>query len=352
MSDWMGLVWLVLLLAGNAFFVAAEFAVVSAKRSQIEPFADEGRRNAKTTLYAMEHVSLMLAVCQLGITVCSLLIGNIAEPAIHHLLVGPLAMLGVPASLSGAISFILALSIVTYLHVVVGEMIPKNIAIAVSQQAAMLLAPPLVFLGHVLRFVINPLNHFANWALRRLGVEPRDEVNASYTVEEVQSIVAESQREGLLHDDSGLLKGALEFSDKNVADVMVRRDDLVTIEQTATPEEVEALIGRTGFSRFIVTDRDGSPDSYLHIKDLLYADTEETHRAPIQARRFRSMTSVAADAEIEDALQEMQNAGSHVARVLDGSGTAVGVIFLEDILEELVGEVDDTMQRNTRHFRS
>ena len=209
-----------------------------------------------------------------------------------------------------------------------------------------------MFLGHVLRFVINPLNHFANWALRRLGVEPRDEVNASYTVEEVQSIVAESQREGLLHDDSGLLKGALEFSDKNVADVMVRRDDLVTIEQTATPEEVEALIGRTGFSRFIVTDRDGSPDSYLHIKDLLYADTEETHRAPIQARRFRSMTSVAADAEIEDALQEMQNAGSHVARVLDGSGTAVGVIFLEDILEELVGEVDDTMQRNARHFRS
>ena len=122
---------LVLLLAGNAFFVAAEFAVVSAKRSQIEPFAAEGRRAAKTTLYAMEHVSLMLAVCQLGITVCSLLIGNVAEPAIHHLLVGPLAMLGIPASLSGVISFILALSIVTYLHVVVGEMIPKNIAIAV-----------------------------------------------------------------------------------------------------------------------------------------------------------------------------------------------------------------------------
>lgn len=352
MSDWMGLVWLALLLLGNAFFVAAEFAVVSAKRSQIEPFADAGRKSAKTTLYAMEHVSLMLAVCQLGITVCSLLIGNIAEPAIHHLLVGPLSALGIPASLSGVISFVLALSIVTYLHVVVGEMIPKNIAIAVSQQAAMLLAPPLVSLGHVLRFVIHPMNAFANWTLHRLGVDPRDEVNAAYTVEEVQSIVAESQREGLLHDDSGLLKGALEFSDKTVDEVMVARDDLVTIDQTATPEQVEALIGRTGFSRFIVTDDDGQPVSYLHIKDLLYADNDEAHRAPIQDRRFRSMTSVAAHAEIEDALQEMQYAGSHVARVHDPGGRAVGVIFLEDVLEELVGEVDDAMQRNARRSRS
>lgn len=352
MSDWWGLVWLVVLLLGNAFFVAAEFAVVSAKRSQIEPLALEGRRAARTTLYAMEHVSLMLAVCQLGITVCSLLIGNIAEPAIHHLLQGPLGLLGIPASLSGVVSFILALSIVTYLHVVVGEMIPKNIAIAVSQQAAMLLAPPLVFLGRALRFVIHPMNAFANRVLSLLGVEPRDEVNAAYTVEEVQSIVAESQREGLLHDDSGLLKGALEFSDKTVAEVMVPRDELVTIPQTATPEEVEALIGRTGFSRFIVTDAAGSPVSYLHIKDLLYAESDELHRAPIQPRRFRSMTAVRADAEIEDALQEMQAAGSHVARVLDSRDEAVGVIFLEDVLEELVGEVDDAMQRNARRDRS
>ncbi|SLN00246.1 hemolysin family protein [Brevibacterium yomogidense] len=352
MSDWMGLVWLVLLLLANAFFVAAEFAVMAAKRSQIEPYADEGRKAAKTTLYAMEHVSLMLAVCQLGITVCSLLIGNIAEPAIHHLLVGPLSALGVPASLSGVISFVLALSIVTYLHVVVGEMIPKNIAIATSQQAAMLLAPPLVFLGRMLRFVIHPMNSFANWVLHRLGVEPRDEVNASYTVEEVQSIVAESHREGLLEDESGLLKGALEFSDKTVDEVMVSRDDLVTIEPTATPEQIESLIGRTGFSRFIVTDDSGRPDSYLHIKDLLYADNEQDYRAPVQDRRFRSMTSVTADAEIEDALQEMQDAGSHVARVLDRAGETVGVIFLEDVLEELVGEVDDAMQRNARQSGS
>ncbi|GAA2088494.1 MULTISPECIES: hemolysin family protein [Brevibacterium] len=346
MSDWMGLVWLVVLLLGNAFFVAAEFGIVSAKRSQIEPYADGGSKRAQTTLYAMSHVSVMLAICQLGITVCSLLLGNVAEPAIHHLLVGPLSGLGIPAGLSDVISFVLALAAVTYLHVVVGEMIPKNIAIALSRQAAMMLAPPLVFLARVFGFVIRPLNSFANGVLRLLGVTPRDEVNAAYTVEEVQSIVVESQREGLLRDESGLLKGALEFSDKSVAEAMVPRADLVTVSEQATPEEVEGLVGRTGYSRYIVTDSAGTPRSYLHIKDLLYADNEADYRAPVQSKRFRSMTSVAADAEIEDALDEMRSAGSHVARVLDAAGEAVGVVFLEDVLEELVGEVDDAMQRH------
>ena len=124
------LVWLVVLLLGNSFFVGAEFAVVAAKRSQIEPRAAEGSAAAKTALYAMEHVSLMLAICQLGITVCSLLLGNVAEPAIHHLLAGPLEGLGIPAGLSSTISFILALGVVTYLHVVIGEMVPKNLALA------------------------------------------------------------------------------------------------------------------------------------------------------------------------------------------------------------------------------
>lgn len=195
MSDWMGLVWLVVLLLANAFFVAAEFGIVSAKRSQIEPRAAAGSKSARTALYAMEHVSIMLAICQLGITVCSLLIGNVAEPAIHHLLAGPMEFLGIPPTMSDVVAFIIALSAVTYLHVVIGEMIPKNIALAVSRQAAMLLAPPLVFLSKVFGFVIRPLNAIANGILRLMGVEPRDEVNAAYTVEEVQSIVVESQRD-------------------------------------------------------------------------------------------------------------------------------------------------------------
>ncbi len=345
MADWLGLIWLVVLLLGNAFFVAAEFGVVSAKRSQIEPAAEAGSRAAKTTLYGMEHVSSMLAICQLGITVCSLLLGNVAEPAIHHLLEGPMHGLGIPAGLSAPIAFVLSLAIVTYLHVVAGEMIPKNISLAASQQAALLLTPPLVFLSKVFGFAIKPLNAFANLVLKMLGVVPRDEVNAAYTVEEVQSIVAESQREGLLRDDTGLLKGALEFSDKTIDEVMVPLADVVTIPAEVTPAQIEQLVAKTGYSRYIVLGEDGVPESYLHIKDVLYADTEADYEAPVPPKRFRSLVTVAAGDEIEDSLTQMQAAGHHVGRVLDADARAVGVLFLEDVLEELVGEVHDAMQR-------
>lgn len=349
-ADWFGLIWLIVLLLGNSFFVAAEFAVVAAKRSQIEPQAHAGSGAARTALYAMEHVSLMLAICQLGITVCSLLLGNVAEPAIHHLLEGPLHGLGIPAALSSTISFILALGVVTYLHVVIGEMVPKNIALATSARAVMLLAPPLVFLSRLFGFVIRPLNGLANSILRLLKVEPRDEVNEAFTIEQVESIVAESKREGLLSDDTGLLKGALEFSDKTAADIMVPMSELITITAEVTPGELATTVGRTGFSRYFVVDADGYPQEYLHIKDVLYAEREDEYDAPVPAKRFRPLFTVMADDEVEEALAQMQKVGIHVARVLSSEETTLGVLFLEDVLEELVGEVQDAMQRQ-RHER-
>lgn len=345
MSDWLGLVWLVVLLGGNAFFVAAEFAVVAAKRSQIEPRADAGSAAAKTTLYAMEHVSAMLAICQLGITVCSLLLGNVAEPALHHLLEGPLDFLGVPSSLSGAIAFVISLSVVTFLHVVVGEMIPKNISLAVSGRAALLLAPPLVFLSRVFSFVIVPLNGIANAALRLMGVEPRDEVNAAYTVEEVQSIVAESKREGKLSDETGLLSGALEFSDKEAADVMVPIDSLVTVRPGVTPREIELLVGKTGFSRYVLEDESHELIGYIHLKDVLGAAAGEGYDEPVPEKRYRALVNIDDNDEIEEALALMQGHGNHLGRVLSRDGANLGAVFLEDILEELVGEVHDAMQR-------
>src|SRR5438067_6985002 len=132
MSDWAGILWLVLLLIGNAFFVGAEFAVMSARRSQIEPLARGGSKRAQTTLHAMENVSLMLACAQLGITVCSLLILQVAEPAIHHLLATPLESVGVPVELGDVLAFVVALLAVTFLHVTFGEMVPKNISVSVA----------------------------------------------------------------------------------------------------------------------------------------------------------------------------------------------------------------------------
>lgn len=347
MSDWLGLLWLVLLILGNAFFVAAEFSVVSARRAQIEPLAEKGSRSAKTALYAMEHVSLMLAICQLGVTVCSLLLGSLAEPAIHHLLEGPLEWMRVPPAAAGAIGFAVSLAIVTFLHVVVGEMIPKNIALAAAKHSVLLLAPPLVLLAKIFGFVIHPLNAFANGVLKLFGITPRADVNAAYTVEEVQAIVAESKREGLLADEGGLLKGALEFSDKTAANVMVPMQKVVTVASDVTPEHLSGLVGQKGFSRYIVVDPDGDPDSYIHVKDILYADDEVDYESPVPRKRFRSLVTVSANDEIEDALQHMQAAGNHVGRVMDSRGKAVGVLFLEDVLEELVGEVHDSMQRES-----
>ena len=160
MSDLAGIFWLVVLLLGNAFFVGAEFAVMSARRSQIEPLAEAGSKRAKTTLWAMEHVSLMLACAQLGITVCSLLILYVAEPAIHHLLEGPLAWTGLPPEAVSITAFVLTLVGVSYLHVVFGEMVPKNAAFSLPDQAVLLLAPPLVMVSRIFRHLIDRFHAF------------------------------------------------------------------------------------------------------------------------------------------------------------------------------------------------
>ncbi|MCB7138076.1 hemolysin family protein [Cellulosimicrobium marinum] len=336
------------LLAGNAFFVGAEFAVISARRSAIEPLAAQGNRRAQTVLWAMENVSLMLACAQLGVTVCSTGLGIVAEPALAHLVEEPLHALGVSTALAHPIAFVVALAVVVYLHVVLGEMVPKNLAVSGPDRAVLWFGPPLVWAGRVLRPVIVALNWVANHVVRWTGVEPRDEVASAFTAEEVQSIVEHSQAEGVLDDEQGLLAGAIEFSERTAHDVMVPVDDLVTVTDGCTPADVEQLVARTGYSRFPVVDAAGAPTGYLHVKDVLYAD-DVTRDEPVPAWRVRALAAARPADEVEDVLRAMQRSGSHLARVgaPDRDGT-LGVVFLEDILEELVGEVRDGMQRRPR----
>lgn len=343
MSDWVGLLWLVLLLAGNAFFVAAEFAVMSARRSQIEPLADAGSLRAQTTLRAMENVSLMLACAQLGITVCSLLILLVAEPAIHHLLAVPLAALGVPMEIADVAAFGVALMVVTFLHVTFGEMVPKNISVSVADKAALLLAPPLMFIARIVNPVIGALNWSANHILKLMRIEPKAEVNSSFTLEEVQSIVQESTRPCRVDDDAGLITGALEFSEHTAADVMVPLDKLVMMKPSTTPLEFEKAVSRTGFSRFPMVDDDGMLAGYLHIKDVL-SIPESGYQHPIAESRIRSLANLSRGDEIENAMSVMQRTGSHLARVIGPDGQTEGVLFLEDVIEQLVGEIRDATQ--------
>lgn len=344
MSDWMGIVWLVVLLVANAFFVGAEFAVISARRSQIEPRAEAGSKRAKTALYAMEHATLMLATSQLGITVCSLMILNVSEPAIHHLLEKPLAWTGLPVEAVSVTAFVLTLLLVTYLHVVFGEMVPKNAAFSIPDRAVLLLAPPLVWISHVLRHLIAALNAIANGIIRMFGVEPKSETNSTYTLEEVASIVDHSRREGVLEDRSGALTAAFEFTSKKAGDVLVPLDRLVVLPAGSTPADVAAAVARHGFSRYPIASVHGGLAGFAHIKDLVRI-SERWIDEPIPPKRVREMVSVPVQADLEDVLAKMQERGIHVARVLDASGEEVGVVFLEDVIEELVGEIQDATRR-------
>ena len=346
-ADWWGIAWLIVLLAGNAFFVGAEFAVIAAKRSQIEPRAEAGSRAAKTSLWAMEHATLMLATCQLGITICSLLILNVSEPAIKHLFEIPLGLTGLSAEWIAGIAFTIALLIVTYLHVVFGEMVPKNLSFSLPTRAVLLLAPPLVLVSRILSPVIRALNAIANGVLRLFRVEPKNEAESAFTLEQVETIVRNSTREGVLDDTTGALAAAFEFTTKVVSDVALPMDALTSLPEDASALDVERAVAQRGFSRYVLIDESGEPSGYLHLKDVIDLPDDELDD-PVPPKRIRRLVSILASADLEDALAVMRRSGAHVARAVDAEGVTTGVLFLEDIIEELVGEVHDATQRGGR----
>ena len=335
----------VLLLLGNAFFVGAEFAAMAARRSQLEPLADEGNKRAAVAVEALQHTGVLLATCQLGITICSVLLGAVSEAALHHALHPVMDRVGVPHAFIDMSSLVLAILIVVYLHVVVGEMVPKNLAIAGPERSAMLLVPPLMWVMKVAKPVILAMDWVSKAFVRGMGIDPKDEVGAAFTAEEVQHIVTESHKEGLVEADRyGLIGAALEFSDKDARDVAIRLDELITVEHGATPDDIERLVAKHGFSRYPLTDTAGDLAGYLHLKDVLYAEGED-RAEPVPRKRLRRMATVQPGDEVEDVLATMQRTGTHVARVVGDSGEVTGVVFLEDVIEELVGEVTDSTQR-------
>ncbi len=346
MSNQLAILIGILLLAGNAFFVGAEFAILSARRSSIEPLAARGDKRARTVIWAMEHVSLMLAACQIGVTICSIGLGSVAEPAIAHLLTPVLETLNVSHSLVHPIAFVVALVIVVSLHVVVGEMVPKNVSVSAPDRAVLMFAPPLVAMARFVKPLIVALNWFANHFVAIAGIDPKQEVSSTFTAQEVQSIVEHSQAEGMISDEQGLLVGALEFSEKTASDVMVPLGELVTLPVGFRPHDVEQLVVKTGYSRFAVVDSDQDIIGYIHVKDVLYAQGDQRLHA-VERFRYRHLAVSRWDDEVEDALVAMQHSGAHLSRVMQ-DGVMLGIVFLEDILEELVGEVRDAMQRENR----
>lgn len=333
------------LLLASGFFVAAEFAIFSARRAQIEPRAEAGSKPAKLTIKGMENVSQIVATCQLGITISALLILTVVEPSIKDLLKQPLSSLGLGKEAVYATSFLIALTVVTFLHVLIGEMVPKNIAFSIPERAALVLVPIAYGISIVMRPVVGILNGIANAVLRLFGVTAVNEANSAYTLDQVENIVQHSTREGVLSDETGAIGNTFEFTDKKVQDILVPIDHLVTFTLEVTPREIEQAVAKHGFSRYIILDEQGEIEGYLHLKDVIDSDEEEADE-PVQRKLIRTVKSIGGTVELEDALALMKRDRQHLMANFNDDGKLVGLLFLEDILEELVGEVKDATRRD------
>jgi CBS domain containing-hemolysin-like protein len=320
----------------NAFFVGAEFALISVRRSQIEPLAMEGDRRAKRVLWGLEHVSALLAAAQLGITLCTLVLGVVAEPAIAHLLEPVFHAAGVPKSAGHAVSFVIALTLATYLHMLLGEMVPKNIALAEPVRSALLLGPPLVDLSRALRPVIFTVNAFANGLLKLLRVEARGEVTATFSDTELAEIVRDAGQAGLIDGRAQeRLHDALELGSRPVRDVVVPLERVVYARVGVTAEQLEGLSAESGFSRFPVVDVGRRIVGYLHVKDALDASPRDV---PFRLRDMRPIARVRESTPLDDVLTAMRGSRTHLAAVLGEDGRLAGLVTMEDVLRELFGQ--------------
>jgi len=326
---------------------------------------------ARATLRAMENVSVMMACAQLGITVCGVLLGALGEPAVAALLEPVFDGVGISGPAVHVVALVVALLLVVSAHVALGEMVPKNVALAGPERVAIALAPPLRALALFLGPVVTGLNHFSNAVVRLIGREPKSEVASAFTRDEVAGLVAESRSEGLLdRGEHDLLTSALDFDTATVDKVLLADAVVVSLRPGVTPAEVEQACARTGFSRFPIRADDGKFTGYLHIRDVLDIPTGARDE-PIASNRIRPLPVVVTGTQLRVALDRMRRLGAHLAQVaapvlsdasaaadagavadlISGAGSGplpeplpaarLGLIALEDVIEELIGEIRD-----------
>ncbi|NKY32119.1 HlyC/CorC family transporter [Nocardia speluncae] len=352
MGDLFAVAFTVLLLAGNAFFVAAEFALISARRDRLEALAAQGKRNADTVIRAGQNLSMMLAAAQLGITICSILLGRVGEPAVAHLLEYPFELAGLPEALLHPVSFVVALTIVVILHILLGEMIPKNIALAGPERSALLLVPLHLAWLRIARPLIALYNFAANATLRMLRIEPKDELESAVSSDELAEMIGESRSEGLLDEEEHRrLTQALGTGERFVAEVMIPLHRMRTVPLRGaggtTLGDIETAVAETGFSRYPVRAADGSLVGYLHVKDVLDKVSDEAAGPSTDIPRtdIRPLPTVLLGTTLYEALARLRRTSSHLGRVVDARGNTVGIVALEDLVEQFVGTVRDATHR-------
>jgi CBS domain containing-hemolysin-like protein len=330
----------ILLLVLNSLFVGAEFALLSSRRDRLEALLGQGISRARTVIKASQEGSLMLTSAQLGITLCSLGIGRLGEPAIAHLVERIPGAFLVPPVVLQTVAFLVSLAIVVILHVLIGEMVPKNLAVADPERMALWLVPGLVGFVKIARPFIALFNLLSNSVLRALRISPKSELETAYTSGELAELLVESRREGLLEQsEHRRLAQTLSSIEHTVADVLVPLDCLTTLPAGPTFGDVERAVSETGFSRFPIR-ADGGLRGYLHIKDILNQAGEEPG-TPVSPTRVRPLPKLPVTMRLDEALTALRRTRSHLASAVDQLGTVLGVVALEDLVEEYVGTVRD-----------
>jgi len=344
-SIWSGLVAIGVLLVANAFFVAAEFSLVAVERARIDAASEAGEKSARRVRRLQESLTRHLSGAQFGITLAALLLGFVAEPTVARILSGD-------AHATGA-SVALAIGMATVLHLVVAEQVPKYVALAIPERTALALAPAITAYGVATRLLVDLLNRTANAIVRFLGVEPKGQIQASRTLDELEDLIETSADDGSIDpDEATLLRRSIRFADKTAADALVPR---VAIEALQRDEPATALVQLSldsGHSRFPVYGVDlDDIVGVVHVKSLYGRPAAERGRVPV-ADLMHEVLAVPETRELEDVLADMRVRRNQLAVVVDEHGGTAGIITLEDILEEILGEIGDETDRVEVRTRS
>ena len=330
----------ILLVLANGFFVASEFALVGVRRSRIATLADGGDRRAKRLLGLVDNLNAYISATQLGITLSSLALGWIGEPAIAHLLEAPLRG-RVSETVLHTISFTIAFGIITFLHIVLGELAPKTLALERAERTALAIAWPMQMFYRIFSWPIRLLDWAGTRTVRLFGLHPSGDHASIYTEEELRSLIDTSRRSGHLEEEEQrLINSVFDFSDAEVREAMVPRTQVEALPVTATLDEVGAAFRSTGYSRLpVYRERLDDIVGLLFRKDL---DMGQASPDGFSLEKLvRPPMFIPATASLGDALKQMQSSRMHFVFVVDEHGGTEGILTLEDLLEEIVGEIND-----------
>ncbi len=343
----LGLFLVFVLIFTNAYFVATEFALVAVRRTQIKLWVAEGRRGASAAASAIQHLDDAIAATQLGITLASIGLGFVGEPAVARLLRPGFEAAGLGSVAVHSAALVVAFSLITFLHVVVGELAPKAIALDHPGRVALLCARPLLIFGRIFRPVLWLMNGAGNALVRMVGVQPASAEKAVHSPEELSLLVTESRQAGKIRPYAGRILGnVFRLTRTRVRDVMVPRDDVLAIERGTDPDSLLDLLRDSGFTRIPVYDGDlDNVVGILHAKDLFHIYAE--YRVVILEDAVRPAFEIRPDLPVSDALRRFRAGRRHMAVVREKGGPLLGICTLEDVLEEIVGEIEDEHDRPT-----